>query len=249
MTGTLWHSWANEALLASRLLVMQEVKLDPWMPEGWSGTADWVFWSAEHGGFVLGDLKTIRGDGIPWIEKDGAKREHLWQLSSYWWALYDAGLPMVEAFAVLYWPKDRGTRSDTPVKPVVMECKPLPRAEIYRVMEERWTATKAYLDGIAQWSTPILDEVYLNEHLAPEQDRVQKLAWNTTTKVFDLKLVPHWSAAYCPFEAPFCSCSEQGVTKIGQFDTAGNYKARKGYEHVSPTEAPTVRELNKRRGS
>jgi hypothetical protein len=28
-------------------------------------------------GFVLGDLKTIKGDGIPWIIKDGAKLEHL----------------------------------------------------------------------------------------------------------------------------------------------------------------------------
>lgn len=34
MTGTLWHTWANEALLAARLPVMQEVKLDRWLPEG-----------------------------------------------------------------------------------------------------------------------------------------------------------------------------------------------------------------------
>jgi hypothetical protein len=51
------------------------VKLDRWMPEGWSGTADWVFWNADLGGFVLGDLETIKGDGITWIEKDGAKSE------------------------------------------------------------------------------------------------------------------------------------------------------------------------------
>jgi hypothetical protein len=66
---------------------MQEVKLDRrWLPDGWSGTADWIFWNADLGGFVLGDLKTIKGDGITWIEKDGAKREHLWQLSAYWHA-------------------------------------------------------------------------------------------------------------------------------------------------------------------
>ena len=69
------------------------------------GTADWIFWNPDLGGFVLGDLKTIKGDGITWIEKDGAKPEHLWQFSAYWWALYDAGLPMVKAFAILYWPR------------------------------------------------------------------------------------------------------------------------------------------------
>jgi hypothetical protein len=34
------------------------------------------------GGFVLGDLTTNKGDGITWIEKDGAHHEDLsWQLS------------------------------------------------------------------------------------------------------------------------------------------------------------------------
>src|SRR3954447_13428749 len=49
----------------------------PYMPEGWTGTADWVFWNRELGGFVLGDMKTIKGDGIAWVERDGVKREHL----------------------------------------------------------------------------------------------------------------------------------------------------------------------------
>jgi len=52
---------------------MEEVNLTAWMPEGWSGTADYVFYNAEARGFVLGDLKTIKGDGITWIERDGAR--------------------------------------------------------------------------------------------------------------------------------------------------------------------------------
>jgi hypothetical protein len=27
----------------------------------------------DYEAFVLGDLKTIKGDGIPWIEKDGSR--------------------------------------------------------------------------------------------------------------------------------------------------------------------------------
>ena len=59
MTGTLWHGWAHEALVRTGMPFMQEVKLDRWLPEGWSGTADWVFWNADLGGFVLGDMKTM----------------------------------------------------------------------------------------------------------------------------------------------------------------------------------------------
>jgi hypothetical protein len=67
-----------------------------------------VFWNADLRGFVLGDMKTIKGDGVAWIEKDGAKKEHIAQLSRYWHALVAMGLPMVKGFGVLYWPKDRG---------------------------------------------------------------------------------------------------------------------------------------------
>lgn len=56
MTGTLWHSWAHDALVSTGLPFMQEVKLDRWLPEGWSGTADWIFWHPEHEAFVLGNV-------------------------------------------------------------------------------------------------------------------------------------------------------------------------------------------------
>ena len=38
MTGTMWHQWAHESLVAAGQPLMQEVRLDPWMPEGRSGT-------------------------------------------------------------------------------------------------------------------------------------------------------------------------------------------------------------------
>ena len=66
---------------------MAEVNLTPWMPTGWSGTADWLFWHPEYEGFVLGDLKTSKGEAIKWKERDGMSEEHLWQLSAYWHAL------------------------------------------------------------------------------------------------------------------------------------------------------------------
>ena len=259
MTGTLWHSWANEALLEARLPVMQEVKLDRWMPEGWSGTADWVFWSDEHKGFVLGDLKTIKGDGIPWIIRDGTKPEHLWQLSAYYWALVKAGFPMVKGVAVLYWPKDRGTRSDASVVPTVQECEPFGMEVVLEQMQERWQLTKAYLADVDSmrtyaeggttkyvgWDAP--HSWFLRDSLAPEQERVQKVAWNAAAGGWDLRLVPHWSAAYCPFEAPLCGCSEHGITKIGSYSLDGLYTPRKGYQESSPLVQPDQWDIARRR--
>lgn len=69
MTGTMWHQWAHESLVAAGQPFMQEVRLDPWMPEGWSGTADWIFYVPERWAFKLRDMKTIKGDGLAWIAR------------------------------------------------------------------------------------------------------------------------------------------------------------------------------------
>lgn len=251
MTGTLWHSWAHEALVRTGLPFMQEVKLGRYMPEGWTGTADWVFWNPELNGFVLGDMKTIKGDGITWIQRDGAKREHLWQLSCYWHALVAMGLPMVQGFGVLYWPKDRGGRPDGSPQAVVQECEPLDEETIRCVMESRWGVTRDYLAQLPrvaiERSLSPSPEHYVNDLLAAETDRIQKVSWNKTAGVFDLKLVPHWSTSYCPFEPPLCECSLQGVTKLGHYDVTGEFHPRKGYEHHVPTERPAVHDIAKRR--
>jgi hypothetical protein len=78
----MWHEWAHKALVAAGVPFMQEVRLDRWLPAGWSGTADWIMFDPERAAFVLGDMNTIKGDGTPWIEKDGAKLDHIEQLSA-----------------------------------------------------------------------------------------------------------------------------------------------------------------------
>lgn len=244
MTGTLWHSWANEALLHAGVPVMQEVKLKPWMPEGWSGTADWIFYVPEYRAFKLGDLKTIKGDGIQWVLRDGAKDAHRWQLSSYWHALYDMGLPLLEEFDVLYWPKDRGPGN---VEPTVQSVVPLRREELQGTMTYRWLATKRYLAALyPSVVLPDTEPDYLNEWLPPVQDRVQVVTWNKPKALFDLKLKPHWSAQFCPFPAELCDCRQQGETKIGHYTLSGSYVPRKGWEHFEPVTTPTEAEYRRR---
>jgi len=261
MTGTQWHSYFESIFRQNKLAVMCEVKLDPWLPTGWSGTADWIMWSDEYKAFILGDLKTTKGEGIKFVQYEGMKQEHLWQLSAYWYALEKMGLPLVKGFAVFYLPMN--VPSDNPsVQPLVLEGMPLDRKLVLGTMEFRWAETKAYLDSTPQQAGASRGPVehYLTDKLAPEQERVQVLRWNKGQGVFDVKLQPHWSAAYCPFPDELCACNTTGITKIGHYEhvvTSNNvdevhYEPRKGFEdfEFDPTvDAPTLKQFEKKEQS
>ena len=270
MTGTMWHSFFEATFRQARLPVMTEVRLDRWLPEGWTGTADWLMWSDEYRAFVLGDLKTIKGEGMTFVERDGIKDEHLWQLSAYWYAAEAMGIPLVKTFLVLYLPQNVPTGES--VSPFLAEGRPLDREIVMFQMQDRWAKTKAYLAELDATKRRHLNQAsatvgvtpyahflsppyagYINDKLAPEQERVQILRWNGKQGVYDVKLAPHWSAAYCPYPNELCACSEQGTEKIGQFrfyegdglpDNLDSvyYDPRKGYEDIEPTvSAPTIK--------
>jgi hypothetical protein len=231
--GWLWHEWFHKTLISKGVPFFHELNLSNFMPTGWSGTADWVFWHPDYHAFILGDLKTAKGESIYWINQRGAKEEHIWQLSAYYHALVQMGLPLVKGFGVMYWPMN-DVEGETPV-PTLEDCEPLTEDIVLGRMIERWLAAKPFL---GEWSV---------DDLAPEQEREQKLLWNKKMGVFDVKLVPHWSTRFCDWNAPYCNCSSQGVNKIGQFDLEGCYHPRKGYEDVSASVFPESRELARRK--
>jgi hypothetical protein len=80
---------------------------------------------------------------------------------------------------------------------------------------------------------------WINSYLAPVSAREQRVYFDRKTGTHELKLVPHWTAAYCPYPNELCDCSEQGTTKIGFFDTDGTYYARPGFEEIEPTVFPS----------
>jgi len=225
------------------------------MPDMWGGTADYVFYHPEYEAFVLGDLKTTKGESLFFINRDGAKEEHIWQLSAYFHALVAMGLPMVEQVGVLYVPmNDISGKSESPA-PSLQEIQPYPAEIVLERQESRSTAVRELINAI----TP---DMYhdnfsgLTELLAPVQERVQKLVWDKSKSVFNVVLTPHWSAAYCDWGAgssstgpDLCDCSQQGVTKIGEYDLEGEYSPRNSYEGVPPSVSPTQKELNVRRTS
>lgn len=265
MHGQLWHDWFHRALVNSGQPFMYEVPLTKYMPEGWGGTADWVFWHPDYNAWILGDLKTTKGEGIYWINRNGAKEDHIWQLSSYYYALLAMGLPMVKGLGVMYWPMNNDYSAELPVEPVLMEVEPLPEDVVFGRMSERWQACQQYLDyglsattltpaqargvaGIDGWNEALYQQ-FLNPLLAPIQSRVQKIVWNKLGNCFNLILVPHWSAAFCEYDAPFCTCSTEGTTKIGHYLLDGSYIPRQGHEDVKPTVSPSPAEYRKRNAS
>jgi len=263
MTGTMWHRFLGDMLVGSGAAYMQEVNVTPGLPEGWSGTADAVFWDQECGGFVLADFKTIKGEGMKWVLKEGAKEEHIWQGSAYWHALYDMRLPLVKGFAVWYLPQNDTTERDELIEPTLMECDPLPRDLVFGVMEDRWQACQEYLneriDGLTVQQRHMvsghddaptdLTWIFHTDKLAPEMSRVQKVYWNGKQSVFDVKLVPHWSSQFCPYPTELCACSEQGSNKIGHYayvDGDWHYEPRKDYEDELPMVEPSNTDKRKR---
>lgn len=259
MTGTFWHRYVGSVLVERGVPFIQEVKLDRWLPKGWSGTADWLFWNQDVGAFALGDLKTTKGEAIRFIRQEGMKLEHIWQLSAYWHALAEAGIPLIKGVSVLYLPMNNTTDKQERIEPIVVEADPLSRDEVYSVMEDRWERTREYLlsteaerdrwesetgshrDDYPGWGP------YVTAALAPEQDRVQKVWWNKAKGVFDVKLVPHWSAAFCPYPAELCACNEQKNEKIGEWSIDLEYAPRKGYESIEALAKPDARDVAKRK--
>jgi len=237
MHGTLWHEWFHASLKRAGIKFMFETNLDKYFPEGWGGTADWIFWHPAYDAWVLGDLKTIRGEGIFFIDKKGAKEEHLWQLSAYWHAIHKMGLPLVKGFGVFYWPMN-DTRDTVDIEPSLQEGVPYPEDEVLAQMAAVKASVSSYKAAHGA------GKGYLNSQLAPMPEREQKVYWNKSVNAFEVKLYPHWMEGYCDFDNELCPRS--GTTKIGQYGLSGVYKPRRGYENVLPEVKPSAYDYRKR---
>lgn len=242
-TGTMWHEYLATQILQG-LAVMSEIKVTKYLPEGWAGTADWLFWDWEKRCFVLGDLKTIRGEGMYYVERDGAKPEHIAQLSAYYHALKDSGMPLRRGFFVCYLPMnpDSDKRMES-VEPVMIDCIPMSKDYLHGIMQEKWEKSQAYLEwfknGEPNWAMSSYGDHnrFLNPKLEPPTPREQKTFWDRKAGIYNIKLVPSWKTKYCPYPNELCDCSEQGETKIGHYEYREGdvlYIPRKGFEGVQP---------------
>lgn len=247
MTGTMWHEFIHRALVASGVPYMAEVNLTPWLPVGWGGTLDALVLNPELNAFVIVDFKTIKGEGLRFIERDGAKDEHIWQTSLYWHGvkkMLGGTAKLAKTVAIYYLPKNDTRSKDDIIAPVLVDFEPLPLQEVMATARFRAERVEAYKQSL-EW--PRVEDTgdgpslnfWLTDELAPPQERVQRIFYDRSTETWDVKLMPHWSTAYCPFPEELCDCNTQGQTKIGMYDTDGStYIPRSGYEDIVPVVAP-----------
>lgn len=243
-TGTMWHEWLQGRLKQLGVPVMMEVKLSPWLPKGWGGTADLFVYNPEYRAFVLVDLKTTKGDGLKWIRKDGAKPEHMHQVSAYWWAAKKMGIPLTKHAAIYYLPMTDTRDRNEVVEPILCEITPLPMKMLHAEMRSRQEAVAAYVDSLPFGTDPngpaLPLEDYLTPELAPVPDRVQALQYDKRAGQWNLQLKPHWSSMFCTYPLELCDCRLGGTNKIGEWNPKGEYVPREGYEHIVPELAPRV---------
>lgn len=244
-TGTMWHEAIHSALRAQGVPYMAEVALTPWMPLGWGGTADGLFLNPELKAFVLADFKTIKGEGMRFIVRDGAKDDHIHQLSIYWWAakkMLSGTAQIAKAVGVYYLPKNDTRNKDEVIEPVLADFEPLAWDELVQITKARADAVEAYKASLPKPNPrPLEPDEYLTDELAPVQERIQQMFFDRKTGTYDVKLKPHWSTAYCPYPLELCDCNTQGETKIGMWSFEGdswNYHPRTGYEHITPEAKP-----------
>lgn len=241
-TGTFWHTFIHDTLRRQGVPYMAEVNLTPWMPVGWGGTADGLFLNPDLDAFVLGDFKTMKGEGIRFIVRDGAKLEHRYQLSIYWHAakkMLGGTAKIAKVVAVYYLPKNDTRDKSEVVEPVLSDFEPIPWDELSKVTTERSNAVKEYRASLPKPNPrPLTVDEYVTDYLAPVQERQQVIYLDKKNHTYDVLLKPHWSSAYCPYPIELCDCSTQGQTKIGMYDVDGTYVPRTGYDDIKPTVAP-----------
>jgi len=248
MTGTMWHEYIHATLRREGVPYMAEVNMTPWMPLGWGGTLDGLMLNPELNAFVLCDFKTVKGEGIYYLNRDGAKDEHIHQVSLYWHAakqMLKGTAKIAKVCAVYYLPKNDTRRKDETIEPVLADFEPIPLADLTSVTKYRADRVDAYKASLVNNmrehddSSPTVNgfalSSWLTDELEPVQERVQNIYFDRKTDTYDVKLMPHWSTAYCPFPEELCDCNTQGQTKIGMVDETGQYHPRPGYEHVKPT--------------
>lgn len=236
--GTMIHEWLHDALRRQGVPYMAEVDLTPWMPPGWGGTADAVIWSPEYQAFVLVDFKSAKPESLRYRIQSGASEEHIRQTSIYFYSLRKMGLPIVKKIAVLYIPKGSTRNKDDVIEPLLVDFDPIPQRALGTMMKDRKAKVDEYIESIGYPEDPRQNSDYLTDKLADSQPMEQRIYRDSASGANVLKLVPPWTAAYCPFEPPLCTCSEQKSFTIGRFDGLGRYKARKGYEEYEPAIRP-----------
>lgn len=190
-TGTMWHRDIMRQLQGAP--AMFEVKLEPWLPEGWSGTGDIFLFVPELKRWHLTDLKST--DDVAKVETWGLKPTYRAQVASYADAASRMGLDMVDTADVVHFPI--GGEGEPRTLPV--EVGPLERAQARQTMVE------------------LRDRVLGYQDLPPAPPDL--LHYRRTREGVTVHQQHHMSRGFCPFSPADCGCKVDSLKwwKVGTF--------------------------------
>lgn len=244
-TGTMWHHYIQCQVLLGKpqdaydeRLLMVELDLSRWLPEGWSGSTDGVFLMDRQWAVPI-DIKTMNGEGMRYIK--GVKPEHRWQVSAYrvgiesainqWRA---AGLSPWEKIelhpqcVILYMPVSRA--KDYLAEPVEIWFDPLPEAVVVAEMEKRAASLQWYKDTGENIGDLMPMEIV---------EKRTTGGWKT------LSMSNNWWVNYCP--AKDCPCAKRTGKILGKRDPSGTVMTNLG-DTPGPVEImKLLQEQNERR--
>ncbi len=242
--GTLTHDWLEEAFAKEGVLgpdwvlVTSEWDVTGYLPEGWTGTLDYLFQHNPTKNYLIADLKTIKPEAVQYLG-DEPKKEHITQVSCYHGAVHQAVLGNVfHHIAVLYMPKGKDSRQQT-IMPVIKT------APAHTNIFDRLNKIKSRVDEyVTEYERT--GEI-LNKFLAPMPKPELKVYWNKATTVWDVKAYPHWTETYMmPFSNDVCPPTP--TEKMGHWTLDGHWIPRKGHGTEEEIPMPSKQEMERRRG-
>jgi hypothetical protein len=179
----------------------------------WTGTADGYM---QHEGETwLIDYKTISGPSVDFL--DGAKPEHIWQISAY----YHFGKP-VDRLGILYLPTS-GNYKKQWAKPLFFEITPIGKEELLARMVEVEDACKEYA------------EMGLLPPSPTGSYKWKKRNGKSWYRVYDLMYKPHFTNLFCPWaglETDLCGCSLEEPRSIAVWDSDDKLTIEEGYDII-----------------
>lgn len=186
----------------------------------WTGTAD-AYVVDDDGVFWLLDYKTISGTSFEYL--DGAKPEHILQISAYYHFHYHPKHGYPKKCAIVYLPTTPDYRRRWP-EPVIIEVDPIPWMDLYHRMNTVEFHIKRYA------TTGELPQPPKGEY---------KWKQNKKENHWELWWYPHYSSLFCPWkgqEEDPCGCS-----KFTRY-VVGTWSVRDGVDYNEDSDGQILEE-------
>lgn len=249
--GTLTHDWLQKYLIAEGVseeweLLESEWDVTEWLPEGWTGTLDYLFRHIPSNTNAITDLKTIKPEAVSYLG-DRPKPEHTTQVSCYhaavtnYYSQHSGALKFPKLdheISVCYLPKSKDSKQQT-ILPIIKTAP----AEL-----SAW----ANMVGIKRQVDEYLAEYKRtgevdNKFLAPMPEPEAKIGWNKATNQWDVTMRPSWTEEFIGARFGEELCPRTPSQKIGNFTLDLHYIARPGIVQPEDIPTPSKEEIDRRR--